>query len=486
MPQVWGQSKTQIRQTREFDTYIQQAIQKWNSVGLAVTVVKNNEVLFEKGYGLRELNTKNAVDVNTLFACGSTTKAMTATCMGILVDQGKVRWDDPVIKYLPEFQLYDPVVTRDLTIRDLFLHNSGVGNTDFLWAQMNISNDEIMHRMRLVEPSYSFRNGFIYQNIFYLIAGKVIERISGQSWERFITDHIFKPLQMNDTKALLKEITSENKTKPHIRIDGELAVIEDLSADVIGPAGSVWASIHDISKWTMCMLDSGKHPGGRLVKAETWIKMTTPQTFVPPSQFYPTARITKPNWTTYGLGWFQHDFRGRKLNFHTGSLPGSIAIHGQLPEENIAVYVFGNTDHVEVRHAIMYKAFDVFALGGSTNWSSEFFNLYQELSKEQMKAKISFEEKRVKETTSSVSIGKFTGVYQNDLYGQIEVKASGEQLLVDINNTLTAKLTHWHYDTFRGVFDKRWFGEMTITFHMNESGMIDELVTDGVALKKVE
>lgn len=356
-----AQSKVVNKQVKEFDAYVENSRKQWGAVGLAIAVVKDNEVIFKKSYGVRELNTSVAVDNNTLFSCASTTKAMTATCLGILVDEGKLQWNDPVIKYLPEFQLYDSYVTRELRIRDLLIHDSGVGNADVLWSYMDIPSEEVLHRMRLVEPSYSFRSSFIYQNIFYLAAGQVIEKVSGQPWEDFIKQRVFNPLGMNRTVSFLKNITDPNKTKPHMVVDGKTMVVEDLSADAIGPAGSVWSCIDDISKWTLCMLDSGKYNGGRLIKKETWLEMMKPQTMVPASEFYPTAQLTKPNWTTYGFGWFQHDYKGRKVNFHTGSLPGSIAIHGQIPEERIAVYVFGNTDHVEVRHALMYKAFDLFA-----------------------------------------------------------------------------------------------------------------------------
>ncbi len=479
-----AQSKTLHKQLKEFDTYVESARKQWNAVGLAVTVVKGDEVIFKKGYGLRELNSTKAVDLNTLFSCGSTTKAMTATCMGILVDEGKINWNDPVIDYLPDFQLYDPYVTRELTIRDLFIHDSGVGNTDFLWAFMNISSEEILKRMRLVEPSYSFRSGFVYQNIFYLAAGKIIEQLSGQPWHQFIQHRIFQPLGMNRTVALLKDIPDEDQTKPHIIIDGKMTVIEDLSADAIGPAGSVWSSIDDISKWTKCFLDSGKFDKGRLVTPKTWIEMTSVQTIVPESQFYPTARITKPNWTTYGLGWFQHDYKGRKLNFHTGSLPGSIAIHGQLPEERIAVYVFGNTDHVEVRHAIMYKAFDLFSLGGTKDWSSDFLQLYNSLDKSREAAQKSIIERRVPNTKSSLPIAAYAGKYEDELYGEILIEVKEDYLIATINNVLKLRLDHWHYDTFRGPFEKKWFGDGTAQFQLDQNGKPKVIKLNGLVLKK--
>lgn len=477
----FGQSKTLTKQIAAFDAYTENAIKQWGAVGMAVTVVKDNEVIFTKGYGLRELNTQDKVDANTLFACASTTKAMVATCMGILVDEGKISWSDHVSDYLPEFQLYDPYVTRELTIRDLFIHDSGVGNTDFLWSLMNISSEEVLARMKYVKPAYSFRSSFIYQNIFYLAAGKVIEKVSGQPWNQFIQQRIFNPLGMVRTFPRLQDVKDSNKTKPHLKVNGKIEVIEDLSADAIGPAGAVWSSINDMAKWTQCMLDSGKYKDGRLVKPETWMEMTKVQTIVPPSEFYPTARIIKPNWTTYGMGWFQHDYKGKKINYHTGSLPGSIAIHGQIPEERIAIYVFGNTDHVEVRHALMYKAFDLFALGGTTDWSSDLLALYTELNAPKETApKVSDTGK----SSPSLPLTEYAGKYTDKLYGEIIVTVKGEQLELNINDFLKATLSHLRYDTFKGPFEKDWIGEATAQFQLDFSGKVVSINFDGLSLKK--
>ncbi len=192
-----GQSQDQ--KLKEFDSYIEKSRVEWRAPGMAVAIVKDGKVIFKKGYGIRELGKEDKVDTETLFACASTTKAMTATCMGMLVDEGKIKWDDLVITYLPEYQLFDPAATRELRIRDLFTHNSGVGNTDFLWVMMDVPAKEILNRMRLVHPSYSLRSSFIYQNIFYIAAGQVIEKVSGKPWEVFIQERIFTPLGMSRT-----------------------------------------------------------------------------------------------------------------------------------------------------------------------------------------------------------------------------------------------------------------------------------------------
>lgn len=481
---VSTQAQTIESKIKEFDTYIEQSRNLYQVPGLAVAVVKDGKVIFKKGYGVREVGTSNIVDTQTLFACASTTKAMTATCMGMLVDEGKVKWDDPVINYLPDFQLYDPYVTRELKIRDLFTHNSGVGNADFLWDIMDISSDQILAKMKMVKPSYSLRSSFIYQNIFYLYAGKVIEKVSGQPWEEFVQKRIFQPLGMTRTYPMLKMVNDPNQSHSHYWIDNKVTAIERSNADAIGPAGSVWSCADDMSKWALCMLDSSKYTGGRLVKPSTWIEMFKPQVMVTPGQFYPTAQLTKPNWMTYGLGWFQQDYNGKKINFHTGSLAGETAIHGQLPDSKLAIYVFGNYDHAEVRHALMFKAFDLFALGGNRDWSGDFFTLYKNIQAGADKTQKAIESVRIPNTKPSLLINEYTGSYTDPLYGEVIISRDNDDLILVANHYLKARVSHWHFDTFRGWYDKRWYGKLTVNFILDQKGKVSKVSFDGIQFTK--
>jgi CubicO group peptidase (beta-lactamase class C family) len=470
---------------KEFDAYIQKSQKEWQVPGLAVAVVKDGKVLLSKGYGVQELGTTTPVDSKTLFVCASTTKAMTAACMGILVDEGKVSWNDPVIKHFPEFQLYDPYVTRELQIRDLFIHDSGVGNADFLWDLMDIPSDQVLQKMRDVKPTYSMRAGYIYQNIFYLAAGKVIERVSGKPWGNFIDERIFKPLGMTRTFPFKKLATDANRTKPHYKIEGVLTVIEHSNADEIGPAGSVWSCADDMAKWMSAMLDSSKYNGGRLLSASTWKEMFRPQHIIPATSFYPSRHLTNPNWITYGLGWFQHDYKGKKVNFHTGSLAGAVAIHGQLPEEHLGIYVFANATGAEVRHALMYKAFDHFALGGTMDWSTELKKIYDQIAALDEKKEKDFESKRVLNTRTSMPLEAYAGEYQDPLYGRLVIKAEGENLIAVTNNFLKASFTHWNYDTFRGWYEKKWYGKGNLSFSLGTDGKVKSANFDGYEFKKM-
>lgn len=468
------------KKVKEFDAYVENARKEWQVPGMAVAVVKDGKVIFKKGFGVRQLGTNQAVDTQTIFACASTTKAMTAVCMGMLVDEGKVNWNDAVTRHLPDFKLYDPFVTRELKIRDLFIHNSGVGNADFLWGVMDIPPAEILRKMEQVKPTYSLRSGFIYQNIFYLVAGQVIQKVSGQPWEEFITQRIFKPLNMTRTVPLLKLVTDGNHSLPHYFYDNAIRAITPSTAENIGPAGSVNSTIDDMSVWMQCMLDSSKYYGGRLLTPNTWAEMFKPQTLVPASQFYPTMQLINPQWTSYGLGWFQHDYKGKKVNLHTGSLAGEVAIHAQLPDAKLGVYFFGNLDHAEVRHALVYKTFDLFALGGNRDWSKEFLRLYGDIKANGEKAERDFEAKRVADTKPSLPLTAYEGKYIDPLYGEAEVKIENGSLKITTNNYLTATVQHWHFDTFRGDYEKGWHGKALAQFFLNAQGEVGKVHFEGM------
>jgi len=476
------------KQIKDFDTYVKKGVADWKVPGLAIIVVKDGKVVFENGYGVRALGKADKVDTKTMFAIASTTKAMTAACAAMLVDEGKLHWSDKVTDYLPGFQLYDPYVTRELTVRDLFLHDTGLGETNFLWGAMSISSDEVLTRMRLVKPVYSFRNGFIYQNIFYLAAGKVIEKASGMPWEDFIRQRIFVPLGMVRTVPKIKYTNGMlNLADPHFKIDSTILLIKKDTADAIAPAGAVWSCVDDMGKWVKCMLDSTKYGSGqRLLKPATWAMLIKPQTFVSEDQFYPTAQITKPHWTTYGLGWFQQDYKGQKVDFHTGSLAGFVAINGMLVDQKMGVYILANLDHAELRHALMFKAFDTFALGGDADWSAQFLKLYGGLKAKADSAERAGEAKRVLNTQPSHPLKDYIGKYTDPLFGKVTIESDNNNLKININNYVYATVQHWHYDTFRGYYDQKENGKAFVVFNTDGDGKIVSVNVDGLILAKAE
>ena len=472
-----------------FDEYVEQARKDWNVPGLSIAVVKGDRIIFKKGYGVREIGKAEKVDTKTLFGAMSTTKAMTAVAMGILVDEGKIDWDDKVTKHLPEFKVGDPYVTKEITVRDLFTHNAGLEDFDYLWAwNAKLSTEKIVSQAKYAKPAYSFRGGFLYQNIMYLVAGKVIERVSGQSWETFMKERVFKPLGMNDTFSSYElSKVYKNRTSAHWKIDGKISKIDEQLAENIGPAGSVWSTADDTGKWVRFMVGNTKVNGKNFLRPTTYREILKPQVMVPLEQFYPSEKLTKPKWMTYGLGWFQHDYRDDMVNFHTGSLAGRTAIMGMLSDRKVGVYVFGNMEHAEVRHAIMYKAFDVFGFNdNSRDWSKEFKSLYSNLEKEASKKTKAVQALRQKNTKPSSARNDYVGVFRNELYGDLKVRLVGNELRLYLGPDAKGDLSHWHYDTFEVSWDKIYKPKSFVSFELDPmTRKVSTVKFAGITFKRV-
>jgi len=465
-----------------FEARVAAAIDAWRTPGLALAVVKDGRVEMSRGFGVRELGKSEPVDEHTLFAIGSTTKAMTAALVGMMVDEGKLAWDDPVTKHLPWFAVRDSYVTRELTVRDLLTHRGGLGNTDYLWYGQGLGDDEILRRLRLAEPAYSLRASFVYQNVMYAAAGALVEAVSGQSWETLMRTRIFEPLGMTDTVATAAALAGRsNVASPHDIVEGSLAVIENAPVDGVAPAGSVWSSAADMAKWSQLLLDEGKHGDRVLLKPETVRELFTPQVIVPRADFYPTSRLTRPHWTTYGLGWFQQDYAGRALDFHTGSIDGMVAIHGLVRDERLGVVVLANRDHSELRHALMLEVFDRFGRAGSSlaaseathdrrDWSAELLTLYGDLEAKADESRKAREARRVPDTSPSLPLSRYAGTYSDPLRGEVSVSLEGGRLRLAYGSAFVGWLEHWHYDTFRAAWDARWRGTALVTFSLDADG----------------
>lgn len=470
------QAQEYQKQVQVLDKYIQEAIELWQPPGLAITVVKDQEVLFQKGYGTRLIGQDLPVNEHTLFVCASTTKAFTAAGLAMMVDEGKVHWDDKVIDHLPNFRLSDPYITSELTVRDLLTHRSGMGNADFLWTFMDLAPDEILYKMRLLEPAYSLRAGYTYQNIMYLAAGEVLEAVSCIPWGTFLKQRIYDPLGMTETYAF-KSLTSgiNNKAEAHEWIKGKIIRIEQSEADSIGPAGSMWSSVSDMSKWIRFLLDSARIDGQTLIQPASYSELFKPQHLIPSQSFYPSRHLTKPHWTSYGLGWFQHDYKGEMVQFHTGSLSGMVAILGMIPDKDIGVYVMANLDHAEIRHALMYTVFDLFLEGEITrDWSKDLKALYDKSTGSRRPGP-----DRIENTTPTADMNKKLGSYTNPIYGKVVVTEEDGTYRLIINNKLRGNLEHWNYDTYLVKFDKKTYGERFVSFSFNPSGHVKSIEVMG-------
>ncbi len=480
-------AQSRAAQVRELDAYISKGMRDWEIPGLTVTIVHDDSVVFAKGYGVRRLGAAGAVDAQTQFGIMSTTKAFTALAIALLVDEGKVAWNDPVTKHLPEFQFRDPFLTREATVKDLLTHNIGIGNADLLWARGDLSAAEILRRVRYLPTAYTLRGGFAYQNVMYGAAGELVARVSGQSWGDFVRARILQPLGMTQsytTYAAMHSAAGANQSEPHFRIRDTIRVIADETVDVLPAAGAIWSNADDMGRWLRFLLDSGRVNGKRVVSEAGFRQLLAPQSFVTEAEFYPTARITRPHWMTYGLGWFQQDFRGRFLAFHTGSLSGRTAMVGLLPDTRTGIFIAGNLDHAEFRHALMLKALDVVAGtngGAPRDWSTEFLALYKGLRDGGDKAMAERDAKRATGTRPSRDLAAYAGTYAHPAWGDVVITAVGDGLRVALGPSAdnAGTLTHWQYDTFRGELGDGRGGTTTVNFQLGMDGSVRRVLLDG-------
>lgn len=460
---------------RELDGYISQAVKDWRIPGLAIAVVQNGVVAYARGFGVLELGKPASVDEHTRFAIGSTTKAMTALALGMLVDEGKIRWDDRVIDYLPDFRLSDPWVTRELTIRDLLTHRSGLGNADLLWDGGDNTTEEIVRRIRYLPLAYSFRGGFVYQNIMYAVAGLVVEKVSGASWENFLRTRIWQPLGMNETEPLLRDIEGKpNVASPHQMIHDTVRVITNRPVDAVKAAGAVWSSVADMAKWMRFILDSGRVDGKRLLNAGTYQEIFTPQVRASLGM-YPTTRVVRPHFFTYGLGWFLHDYQGETVWMHTGSIDGMSAIIGLLPDRRVGVYVLADLDHAELRHALMYKVFDLATGKPARDWSSELHKLYGGLEAQEKAAELAQEQKRATNTKPGLPLGSYAGAYSDSTFGRVVISMRGDALHFELGRGFVGDLEHWDYESFQVRWQDTRMDPELVTFIPDGNGGVRAL-----------
>jgi CubicO group peptidase (beta-lactamase class C family) len=465
----------QKSQEKKLDAMIVQGMKDWKVPGLATIVVKDGKVAFQKTYGVKNLETKEPVDEHTLFNMASTTKAIVAIAMGMLVDDGKLNWDDRVTDYVPYFKLSDSYSTADARVKDLLTHNLGIGNADALWTLDSLSTKETIQRFQFAKSTYPLRGGFTYQNIMYAVAGEVIAAASGKPWNEFVEERVFKPLEMTRTQAIAVDIFKVgNYVTPYLNDSEDGMVQVDYGfSDQIGPAGMICSTAHDISNYLTFLVNDGVFKSDTLVQPKTFKKLFEPHSFLGSTGTYPTNALTKPNWNTYGLGWFQQDYKGHKLDFHTGSLFGLVAIAGVMHDKDVAVYVFANLDHAELRHAILYKAMDLFAFNDDgRDWHTEVFNLYEGFKKKRIENSKKDKAKRVANTKPSLALPEYEGRYYNDMLGTATVTISNNNLEINFNDFISYSLAHWHYNTFITNKDPRFYEKSKVNFDLNAAGKI--------------
>jgi CubicO group peptidase (beta-lactamase class C family) len=461
---------------------VERARREFEIPGVAVVVVKDGRVVLAKGYGVKRQGGPAPVDADTLFAIASNTKAFTSAALGLLVEDGKLQWDDPVTRHLPSFQMYDPYVSREMTIRDLLTHRSGLGlgEGDLLYfPPSTFTRREIVEKVRFLKPATSFRSAYAYDNILYIVAGEVVAAASGKTWEAFVRERLLAPLGMKDTVPNPSALPAgANAATPHAVVEGVLRTVAPDDADNIAAAGGILSSARDMARWVSALLQAGGSqaaPGGltpRLVQ-ELWTARTLMPITEPPA---PLAALA-PRFLAYGLGFNLRDYRGRKLVTHTGGLSGMVSRVALVPEENLAIVVLTNQESGGGRDAIAYRVLDAFLGAPATDWIPAFKEAAR-LGAEQTRAvEAAHTAARVATSKPSLRLAAYAGRYRDAWYGEAAIEASGDHLVMRFSRSpsLTATLEHWHYDTFVARWRDRTVPDAFVTFALRPDGAIDQV-----------
>ncbi len=463
-----------------FDDYVNKAIKDWDVPGLAIAIVKDDRVVFAKGYGLRELGKAEPVDAHTIFAIGSSSKAFTAASIGMLLDEGKLKWDDPATKYLPGFQLYDPYVTREMTVRDLLTHRIGLERGDQLWYATAYSREEVLRRVRYLVPSSSVRSRFGYQNIMFLAAGQIIPSITGKSWDDFVADRIFTPLGMKESGTTIRTLSrSTDVATPHAKIDDKVRPIPWRLIDNIGPAGSINSNVTDMAQWLRLQLGKGKFEGKQLVSEPALKEMHTPQTIIRLEGQYPIL-YPDAHFFSYGMGWFLSDFRGKKLVEHGGAIDGMRALVAMVPEKNVGVVILTNLGGSVLPQYLAYRIFDSYLGEQPKDWQAEALPKLKTLEDQGKAAQQKALADRVMGTKPSVDLQNYAGTFRNEMYGDVQIEFVDGKLAVHFGPNFNGDLEHWNYDTFQVKWRDAVLGRGLLQFGLNAKGKVDNVEMGGM------
>jgi len=467
-----GIIRAQTAPLHGLDGYIESAMKEWQVPGLAIAVVKDDSVIFAKGYGVRELGEPGAVDENTLFAIASTSKAFTVAALGMLVDEGKLSWDDRVTDRLPGFELEDPYVTREIRIRDLLTHRAGVARDDNLWIAAPFDRQQIIRHLRWLPQVTSFRSRYGYNNLMFITAGEVVGRVSGIGWDDFVQQRIFDPLGMtrSTTRAAVVE-ERDDVSSSHSEVDGKVQVVPRRNYDNIGGAGAIWSSVRDMGQWLRMQIAGGTYAGKRLLSDSVIAEMRTPQTIIRLDSV--NARmLPDTHFKAYGFGWNVQDYRGKRLVHHSGSINYTRTQVGFMPTEGIGVVAIANESGSDLQLALMYRVLDALLGAPATDWSAKYLELDRRSVARAAERAQALAASRLTGTSPSLPLTAYEGTYESDLWGTLEVTQEDGHLVIDYSPDFVADLEHWHHDIFRGRWRRAGDGRSFVTFTLDERGHI--------------
>lgn len=459
-----------------FDEYIINAMKQFELPALSISVTNENENIFKKAYGVKSLKTDEKIDSKSVFAIASLSKAFTAAALGILVDDGKIGWKDKVVKYLPDFSLIDTVVSNRMTIEDLLSHRSGYKtfDGDLLWYATDYSRSEIIDRFAKRKMSYGFRDDYGYQNIMFIVAGEIIPAVTGKSWDDFIEERIFEPLEMNSSYTSIDDFPEDiNLALPHV--NGELDMLRSYSNS--GGAAALNSNVEDLSKWIRMWLNEGIVDGDTVISPSTinrLLEMTTP---IGPSNFEKSIGI---DFDGYALGWFVMEYEGEKVAHHGGGLPGYISKVFIVPSQKIGGVVLTN-DMSSLPQAMMYRTLDeLLQKEEKTDWAGVYHNFSMAYENRLAKEQEEIDSKRQKGTQAELKLKAYAGLYSDAMYGDAKIEFKKGQLFLTLLPTkeiFSSELYHWENNRFEIKFKDIFLPRGFVDFNI-ENGQVKNFTID--------
>jgi len=476
--------------SQQVDSIMEYAMDKFNVAGCAISIVKDGEVVYSKGFGVKSANTKSPINKLTNFAIASNSKAFTTTALAILVEDEKLKWDDKVKDYIPEFKMYNPYVTENFNIQDLLTHRSGLGlgagDLMFFPDGSDFTIDDLLSSFQYLKPVSAFRTKFDYDNLLYIVAGEVIERVSGMSWEDFITKRIFQPLNMDNSYASLDRIKDKsNLAKPHDSNSGTLKVLPDFQKQMNGAAGGIYSNVDDISHWMIMHLNNGKY--GDSLKKQLFTQETQREMW----KIHTVTDVNRnPRYNShfagYGLGWFLSDMKGNMSVSHTGGLPGMLSKTIMIPDINLGVVILTNTsdDGAGIFGAVSNTIVDSYLGLDDFGWIDKYVGYFKE-NKEEGDA-ITKEVWKVVESAdnSQIKIENYIGIYKDPWFGSVEVFMNGDKLWM--KSYKSTKLNGEMYFYKANTFAVKWeYQDMNADafamFSLDEEGKAQSIKMKGIS-----
>jgi CubicO group peptidase (beta-lactamase class C family) len=469
------------------DALVREGLKSWQVPGASVAIIRGDEVLYLRGAGVRQHDKTDAVTPDTVFAIGSTTKAFTSTAMAMLVDEGRMDWDDPVRRHVESFRLSDPLADQHATLRDLVTHRTGLSRHDMLWYSSPWSREEIVRRIGQVKLNRPFRSTYQYQNIMYLVAGMAVGNASKTTWDDFLQKRLFEPLGMTSASVsttTLAKVT--DKAEPHLLDDnGKLKTVPWANLDNVGPAGSINASARDLTRWVRFQLAGGTLDGKRLVSEENLLETRTPQMVMRlEGGGKLTAEQTETSQMTYGMGWQVQDYRGHLMTSHGGNIDGFTARVALLPRDKLGIVVLANRNGSLMNTALSHSLTDLLLGLPKKDWNAWFQSRAKAGAEQAAAAKKTLQEKRKKDTRPSRELASYCGTYVDPAYGTARVTLENGALTLEWSSFKT-RLEHWHFDTFTAKGHDA-LDETQVTFSLDAEGEVTRLSALGAEFTRTK